>query len=150
MRSRTLLPIVLIVVSVAHGQDATSRRMDDFTASVRELKGKCLVRDNGAEKPRALKSDDKLHAGQELQCQVSAHLKIRFRTSGVDKEIKSVPPTWFVIPNVPSVAMAPAAPKFGGRSKGDPLLATAEGVPQSSQNNSRRDTQETVVEASAP
>ena len=91
MRKAFLLAIIFLVANSVHGQDVTSRPLDNFTASIRELKGKCLVRDNGAEKPRRLKSDDKLQAGQELQCEAAARLKIRFRNSGADKEIKAVP-----------------------------------------------------------
>lgn len=137
MKGMLLLLAILTMIVSSHGQDATDRGAEIFTASVRELRGKCLVRDNGAEKPRRLKPDDKLQAGQELQCEPKAYLKIRFRNSGAEKEIKTVLPTWYVVPNVPAVAAAGARLAPAVRSKGNPfLIATAEGEPQSPQASS--------------
>jgi tetratricopeptide (TPR) repeat protein len=133
MKGTLLVPIVLAIVVSSHGQDVTNREPESFAASVRELKGKCLVRDNGAEKPRALKSGDKLRAGQQVRCEPKADVKIRFRNSNAEKEIKAAP-EWYVIPNVPAASVNAPNLKLAGRSKGDPaLVATAEGVPQSAQ-----------------
>jgi hypothetical protein len=108
--------LTLSVLTVAPAQQETDNPgANRFAASVSELKGVCLVRDNKAAKPRRLKSDDKLQAGQGLQCEAKGYLKIRFRSNGVYKEIKTIDPKWYVIPNVP--AATSKSGKLGGRPK---------------------------------
>src|SRR6266403_5060295 len=96
--------LILFVLSIAQAQQKSEiREADRFAASVRELKGVCLVRDNKAAKPRELKSEEKLQAGQEIKCGVGAYLKIQFRSSGADKIITAATnPDWFIILNVPA------------------------------------------------
>jgi hypothetical protein len=114
-----ILTLLVVIVSQAQ-QETESPRANRYAASVRKLKGSCVVRDSQAAKPRKLKSDEKLHAGQQLQCEAKSSLTIQFRTSGTDKEIKAVDPNWYVIPNVPErpPKLAPISP--AGRPKATP------------------------------
>jgi tetratricopeptide (TPR) repeat protein len=116
----------LLTLIGSNAQEPTNRP-NEYVASVRELKGTCFVRENGAAKPRQLKADDRLQAGQQLQCEANAHLKIRFRNSATDKEIKTPAPDWFTVPNVPAVVAKSSGAQLGGRAKGngDPPHPTA-------------------------
>jgi len=88
-------------------------------AIVREIKGICYVRKNGAAQPRKLKTNQKIEAGEELQCDAKSKVVIRFQNSGSVKEVTTTSPNWFVVPNVPGGVVTKSAFKPASRSKGD-------------------------------
>ena len=114
--------IILTVAGLCVGQEQ-QKAAPQFAATVREVKGRCLVRENESAKPRELREDDRLKAGQELQCASRSRVKIRFVASGAEKEIDTVRPDWYIIPNVP-VVIPKSAASIAGRNKGrlDPAI----------------------------
>jgi hypothetical protein len=114
--------IILTVAGLAVAQEQ-QKATAQYAATVRETKGRCVVRNNESAKPTELKVGDQLHAGQELQCASRSRVKIRFLASGADKEIDTVRPDWYIIPNVPA-AIPKSAAKIAGRAKGrlDPAI----------------------------
>jgi|GEM_PF-2728273 len=99
------------------GQQEQSNTATQSVATVREVKGRCLVRDNESTKAKELKVGDQIKAGQEVQCATQAHVKIRFAASGGEKDIGTVRPDWYVVPNVPA-SIPRSAAKIAGRIKG--------------------------------
>jgi hypothetical protein len=116
----------LLTISPAQQQNE-NRGVDRFAASVSEFRGVCLVRDKGGTKTRQIKTGDRFQAGQQLQCEPQAYLKIRFRSSGAEKEITAVDPFWYQVPNVAASIPKEDGPRLAGRGKGDlpPTAATA-------------------------
>lgn len=118
--------LILFATMSSQGQQETDNRgADRFAATVSELQGVCVVRDKAGAKPRRLKPGDGLQAGHQLQCEAKAHLKIRFRSSGAEKEITAVDPFWYQVPNVPASLPKETGPRLAGRGKGDPPITTA-------------------------
>ncbi len=121
--------LILALVNPATGQHVKQQASDQFAATVREVKGECFVRENEATKARKLKAGEQLGAGQEIQCEVKSRIKIRFRASGADKEIQTVRPDWFVVPNVPANSQSSRTAKVAGRRKGRNGSAPADAAP---------------------
>jgi hypothetical protein len=65
--------------------------------------GTCQLRDDENAQPQAVKSGKGVRAGQALQCNSGAHLKVKFCSSLAEKEIAQNAPMWYVVPNVPSL-----------------------------------------------
>jgi tetratricopeptide (TPR) repeat protein len=125
--NRIVQIILLLIISTAIcGQQSSNRDIEQATASVRDLKGNCFIRDGERGSARKLKLEDRLKAGQQLQCEPKSYLKIRFSASGEEKEIKTVNPDWYVIPNVPGSSARGSGPKLAGRAKGNQDSVVAE------------------------
>lgn len=134
MRKPVLTTIlILAIVNVAPAKQEQKSTPDQFAATVREVKGNCYVRDNEAAKPRKVKVDDQLREGQQLQCEVKAHVKIRFRASGAEKEIQSVRPDWYPVPNVLAASKSTDS-RIAGRRKGKYGARTPQGTPVDEKN----------------
>lgn len=121
MRILTLSTTVFLLLSPSSAQELGVRSgvKESPAATVREIKGVCYVRKNGAAKPRRLKSDQKIEAGEELQCEAKSKVVLRFQNSGSVKEVTTISPNWFVVPNVPGSVVTKSAFKPASRSKGD-------------------------------
>lgn len=122
---RVAILIFSVVISMHAQQEVENRGVDRFAATVSDLRGVCVVRDKANAKSRRLKLGDGLQAEQLLQCEAKGSLKIRFRSSGAEKEIKAVDPLWYQVPNVPSSLPKETGPRLAGRRKGDDLPTTA-------------------------
>lgn len=108
--------VTFILGCIAPAQQTTS---DQFAATVREIKGRCFIKENEAAKPRILIVGEQLQADQQVLCEAKSHVKIRFRASGAEKIIEAkVGLSWYTIPNVPEVRNKTTA-KIMGREKGE-------------------------------
>lgn len=117
--------LILFATLFGQGQQETDDRgADRFAATVSELRGACIVKDKAGAKSRRIKLGDGLQAGQQLQCDSKAYLRIRFHRSGVEKEIKAVDPEWYQVPNVPASLPKETGPRLAGRRKGNDLPTT--------------------------
>src|SRR5689334_2533750 len=100
-----ILTLSITVLLLLNQSSAQERAVGDGVqanpaATVREIKGTCYVRKNGAARPRKLKTDQKIEAGEELQCDARSKVVIRYQNSGSVKEVSTTSPNWFVVPNV--------------------------------------------------
>ncbi len=120
MKFLTLSTIVLLLLNQSSAQErgVANGVQANPAAIVREIKGTCYVRKNGAAQPRKLKTNQKIEAGEELQCDAKGKVVIRFQNSGSVKEVTTTSPNWFLVPNVPS-GVTKSAFKPASRSKGD-------------------------------
>jgi Caspase domain/MalT-like TPR region len=126
--NQILRVVVLILFATLSGQgqqETDNRGADRFAATVSELRGACIVTDKAGAKPRPIKLGDGLQANQKLQCDSKAHLRIRFRSSGVEKEIKAVDPLWYQVLNVTGSLPKETGPRRAGRDKGHDSRTTA-------------------------
>lgn len=108
--------VIFILVCIAQAQEINSGQ---FAATVRELKGRCFIKENEAAKPRILIVGEQLQADQQVLCEAKSHVKIRFRASGAERIIEAKAGlSWFIIPNVPEVRNK-AEGRIMGRRKGE-------------------------------
>ena len=137
--NKILRVAVLILFATLSGQgqqETDNRGADRFAATVSELQGVCIVKDKAGTKSRRIKLGDCLQAGQQLQCDGKAHLKIRFRSSGAEKEVKALDPEWYHVPNVPASLPKEPGPRLAGRRKGDlPTTTATSGEPVTAQQS---------------
>ncbi len=117
-----ILSIALLLLLVeSKAQESTAlKQTPKPIAVVKEVKGVCHVRANGAAKPRRIKAEDTFNAGEQLQCELKGKVVLRFQNGGI-KEVATTSPDWFAVPNVPRADVSKSVFKPASRSKGDPL-----------------------------
>jgi hypothetical protein len=112
---------MLFITVVLYGQKSANAEQEKPVATVIGLEGSCYVQDAQA-RPQKIQLKDELRADHEVFCDLGAQVKIRYKSSSGEKEIKSRP-TWEKIGNAST--RPPGKNNLGGR---DAMIERPEAV----------------------